>query len=674
METTDVRGYLEKKGLHLRRAGGDEVHTHCFFCGESERERGRLYINVDPVAPIPGLFHCKLCDKRGALPTIMRHFGDQPERGEIEDDRSLIRRDIIAEAAAFYHEQLSDHEEAYAWLRGPERGLTLETIVERQLGYAPTAGRALLQHLRDKGFKRSDIEATGLVSVDDKGRTIDSLVGMVTIPYTVAGNVVQIRGRKWPYDPEVDEQKYKTPKGGNVRLYNTDALWHLEGTNDIIIAEGEFDALVIHQLGFVNVVALPGANVWQDAWDAYLTDVRRVFTLFDADDAGASGLRKLTERHGAKLRQIDLSEGRGKLDPTTWVAQGGTANVFARFMRHSANSLLVSVDEAFAEWLEVQSQPGLRFGVEMLDGMIHPGLLPGQVLVVLAKSGTGKTLFLLNVFERMRQVPDQENLKILFLSLEQTRGEWWERARRIHRFYNLGGSDTDSLDYWRDNLYIVDKNRLSEAEISVILDDFEDRVGEPPDLLALDYLGYFAQSFTGERYARVSDAIMGLKGIGKDRRIPVITPHQVSRIAKYGEEPDADAARDAGVVEETADFLFLLWTQDHLLNRPDEAKTGTVQLKIGKSRHGGRGTKIAFQFGPSTLTLVPQGDTRADLCRQELKYESFCEPWERTILRHRGLLPVGDHASSGDFDSLPVSKRMELLGMTPQLELARSAS
>lgn len=634
MSAVDVLSYLQSKGLVLKKAGGDEIHTHCFYCGEDPSARGRLYVNINADADIPGLHECKLCGAKGALPTIQRHFGDKPEKGEKEEEQSLLKREILVEAATFYHELLLEdlaYVDVLRYLMGPERGLTIETIERFQIGYAP-GGMAVYKHLKNQGYRTHDITSTGLVA--EYGGKLGDTLGhpgpMITIPYKVVGNIVGLRGRAHPFDGK--GSKYKTPPGNPVRLFNSDATWDQD---EIIVCEGEFDAMILIQAGFENVVALPGANVFQEAWVGYFTQAKKIFTVFDNDAAGMKGQLKLEKEFGAKIKPVVLSA-EGKMDPTQWFAQGHTPEEFGRILKDTGKSgLLISVDEAHEEHRSVQGLEGVKFGLELLDIVISPGILPGQVMIVLAKAGTGKTLFLLNTFHRMSLQPGQEDMKFLFVSLEQTRGDWFERARRIHRFYNLDATDEDALDYWRDRLMIVDKNRLNEVEFLQVLDDYEERMGCLPDVVAVDYLGYWAQAFRGDRYERVSDAVMSLKAVAKEKRLTIITPHQVSRIAKYGEEPDTDAARDAGVVEETADFLLTLWSPDAQLGRPEEEKQGIVNMRVGKSRHGGRGTKLSLQFAPLTLALVPVGDKLQQRARDELGYEQRRDDWEQAIWRHR---------------------------------------
>ena len=209
-------------------------------------------------------------------------------------------------------------------------------------------------------------------------------------------------------------------------------------------------------------------------------------------------------------------------------------------------------------------------------------------------------------------------------------------ARKIWRFYNTDGDDDACDAWWDEHILLVDKNRLRPEEFKQVLADYEIARGKIPAVTFVDYLGYYAQSFPGDRYSRTSDAIMSMKEVAKEARTIIVTPHQVSRLAKYGDEPDVDAARDAGVVEETADFMFVLWNPDATLGREEEEKSGVLNLRLGKSRHGGRGAKIAFQFAPISLTMVPHGEPKhAAMARHELTLDKVHEKFDDVAKRYK---------------------------------------
>jgi hypothetical protein len=627
----DVQAYLVSKGLFLKRASADEVHLPCLWCNEPDGKRGRLYVNINPEADIPGLFHCKLCDQRGSLVTIRKFFGDATEKQEREDT-SYQRRAILELAADYYHDALRQNEAVLKWLTD-ERGLSFETIDAHKLGYAD--GRdTLFRMLRKSGYGIDDITATGLTTNErDTGRPIDFLNDHITIPYMVAGNVVTIRGRAMGAD--VDEgRKYVTGPGQKARLFNTDATW---GAEHIVVAEGEFDAMVAEQLGY-NAVAVPGANTWQPAWDGYFEDARRVYVLFDRDlrGTGAKAATKLVERLGPKGRVVELpphEKGKSKNDITEYVvALGHSKEEFDALLRATAGSL-ITVKQAIVAHADMANSVGLRLGMPELDNYLFPGLLPAQVMVILANTGAGKTIWLLNLFHQICWL--QQDVKILFLSLEQTRSEWWERARRIYRFWNIGATDDDAEAFWSQRIWLDDRNRVSVGQFGELLEDFRYEVGQPPDLVAVDYLGYWAQSFKGERYERTSDAIMSMKEIAKAEKLRLISPHQVSRSTMHGSEPGVSGARDSGVVEETADFVMSLWRPDTAQGKPMEEHTGELKLSIGKSRHGGTGHVEQFIFAPLSLAIVRQASSMVKYARDELHYRNpNHETWEQAQIRH----------------------------------------
>lgn len=670
----DVSGYLQSKGLPVKRADSRNVHTACMFCQEGPDRRGRLYICTDPDAEIPGLYKCFRCEEKGNLVTLKRHFGDEIREDEIDHQ---IRAEILGIAAAFYQSNLRHFGEVVEYLTGPERGLQVETIKQHQLGYAPmqftydlgtdetivTRPRLLYGHLRDAAYDTQDILATGLCHASQGEKIVDSLGGMIAIPYHVAGNVVAIRGRTWPmtandfeawdgatYTPSAS--KYKTCGGTSSRLFNTDACWD---TDELAVAEGEMDCLVLEQNGH-RAIGVPGAAAWQENWDDYLTNIKRVWLIYDRDATGEKAANKLVARLGTKVRRIFLSEEGVKVDPTQWfVRDGHTREEFDELLATGRKgALLVSVREAIQEFTEIQSQPGIKFGWELADVILDPGLQAGQLMVVLAKTGSGKSILLFNLMHRMRMV--QPTLKILLVSLEQTRGEWWDRARRMHRFFNLDADEEDAALWWENNIMLVDRNRLTEVEFRQVLDDFAYQMGGLPDVVCLDYLGYWARSFRGEAYQRTSDAIMSLKAVGKEFLVPFIVPHQVSRGGIDGQEFGAENARDSGLVEETADHLLTMWTPDNTLGRDEEEKTGQVHLRVAKSRHGGRGVLLNMQFAPISLVMLPDGDPLCVCARREFGWKrDYRDTWEKAVYRHR--TGFEGHLADGPTDELGPRRR-----------------
>lgn len=698
----DVLGYLNSKGVQVKHdAGPNDIHTACFFCNEDDSKRGRLYINVDPSMSPPGLFQCHLCGESGAINKIRRHFGDPP----LDDNGNDVVRDkndkpvsslrLLKAAADYYHETLTEYEDKFDYLY-TKRGLSTDTIVNHKLGWADGG---LGNHLKSLGFSAAELKASNLIKDDGS----DFFINKLTIPYFFQGNVLQIRGREIGSGPS----KYLTPPGDEARLFNVDAA---RNQDKVIITEGEFDALTLEQLGFA-AVGVPGANAWKDNWSSYLGDAKRVYLCFDRDQSGAKGFEKVSESLAkstkVKIRQILMpmhGTNEAKNDPSEWiVGKGHTKSDFEELMRASEPpSLLVSLDDAFAEWELFEGAPTrnrISLGFNDLDKKIDGGVQPGQVIITLAKTGVGKTSLLVNSFNNliyknkvaMAKDRNIKPIKILFISLEQTRNEWFDRALKVYSFYNPPMPKTiRELDHWRtafakagkvnlplvaqnisalkefyqDHLMMVDKNKVTEEEFHEIVEDFKVRQGRKPDLIAVDYLGYWARAFPGEGYERTTAAVMKLKEIGKDVQVPIHAPHQVSR-ASNSQRLDIGSGRDAGAVEETADFLLALQREmkqeideraragakgDGMIRGMKETATSNLYIDVLKSRHGGAGgDPVVLTDASMSLAWVervndPKNKKFIDRCDNERKYYAggTGENLNDYILRH-----ASDHYQGG---------------------------
>lgn len=610
MET--IEQYLINKGCIVKPAGHSEVHTHCFYCNEPADKRGRLYINTDMNAEPLGLFSCFLCGESGGFNKIRKHFGDpiiQSGDDYTPDTPTTSKQHAIMQAAAsYYYDKLADNKEAFEYLR-EDRGLSFETIEKHKLGWADGGLTKFL--MEERGYALGDLLRSGLTT--EKGE--DFHQRKITIPYHRYGSVVTIRGKDM-------NGKYRGLPGAKSPLFNADSCFN---TEQLVICEGEFDCMMMEQMGF-TAVGLPGAATWQDDWTPMLEDVKTVFVCLDIDAAGKSGADKTALKVGNKARIVTLPEevnlDGSFADVSDLVNKFGySEEEFKMLLIRSRGGMLLSVREAYDRWLDVEGNPdlqGLRIGMSVIDNAITPGLLPGQVMITLAKTGVGKTISMLNMFHNILE--EDDDASILFLSLEQTRNEWFERAQRIYRFYHPWADPKEVLAFYENRFLLTDKNRVTEDDLVSCVEQFEYETGRRPKVLAVDYLGYWARAYKGEAYERTSAAIMAMKAIAKEFEFPVITPHQVSRMGEAGEEISLNAARDSGVVEETGDFLVALWNADQKIGTKQEERHGHVKAKILKSRHGGSGHETVMQFAPMSLVLAERSGPYFNQAANEHQY------------------------------------------------------
>ena len=146
-----------------------------------------------------------------------------------------------------------------------ERGLTPQTLVDLGTGYC------------EKGM----------------------MAGRIAIPiHSVEGQVVAYAGRHMG-DPPEGTPKYKLPPGfrKSLELFNLDRAKTESGP--LIVVEGFFDAMALHQLGHRKVVALMGSSM-SPAQEAlirrYTPPQDQILVMLDEDEAGRAARGEIAAR------------------------------------------------------------------------------------------------------------------------------------------------------------------------------------------------------------------------------------------------------------------------------------------------------------------------------------------------------------------------------------------
>ena len=165
-------------------------------------------------------------------------------------------------------------------------------------------------YLNERGLSSRSIETFGL-GYCDRG----IMRGRVVIPvHNRDGELVAYLGR-WPGDPPEGEPRYKLPKGffKANELFNVHRAREHRG-NPLIIVEGTFSAMKIHQAGYPRVVALLGSSLSETQEELVLEMLGgegRILLSLDTDEAGQSAQQQILPRlscHGF-VRTIIYPEG-----------------------------------------------------------------------------------------------------------------------------------------------------------------------------------------------------------------------------------------------------------------------------------------------------------------------------------------------------------------------------
>ena len=282
---------------------------HCFGCGEG----GDIFSFVQKVDGV---------DFKTALKQLADKAGVRLEstQGASEDTSRKERlREVMGKAAQWYRTHLSGAGEAYA----AARGLSPKTIEHWGIGYSPEGWRALLEALVVEGFSTSELLAAGLIKEADgkAGTYYDRFRNRLMFPISdVTGRVVAFTGRALAKgEPAKYLNSPETP------LYHkSDVLFGMDKAKDAIrvrgftmLVEGQLDALLAHQAGFENTVALSGTALTTRHVALMKRYSENLMLVLDADTAGLSATAKsaqLALREGLRVKAVRLPLGKDPAD------------------------------------------------------------------------------------------------------------------------------------------------------------------------------------------------------------------------------------------------------------------------------------------------------------------------------------------------------------------------
>ena len=175
------------------------------------------------------------------------------------------------------------------------RGLTPATIKSFGLGVALSEWDSLVKHLRSKGFSPEDMVQADVAVKSNKGTYFDRFRDRSMFPViNVRGNVIAFSGRRRTEDKTV--AKYVNTK--DTLVYNKSQnlfalnLAKANCSEQMILVEGNFDAVSLHQAGFKNTVAPLGTAFTKEQALLMSRYTKEVIICFDSDVAGETAVDK----------------------------------------------------------------------------------------------------------------------------------------------------------------------------------------------------------------------------------------------------------------------------------------------------------------------------------------------------------------------------------------------
>lgn len=144
--------------------------------------------------------------------------------------------------------------------------------------------------------------------------------GFSTIPIYMDGTFRQFQLRKDATDTE-PRQIRPYYKGVGGILFNSDLL---KVVDEIFITEGLTDCLRLNQEGIPSVTYTTGAGGWHNEWFKKFLHQKKIYVVFDNDEAGKKGVNKVAENLGVYRTKCYNFSGFGeKYDVVNFFNDGG---------------------------------------------------------------------------------------------------------------------------------------------------------------------------------------------------------------------------------------------------------------------------------------------------------------------------------------------------------------
>lgn len=264
-----------------------------------------------------------------------------------------------------------------------------------------------------------------------------------------------------------------------------------------------------------------------------------------------------------------------------------------------AEAALARVNEAM-ENKRKGKLAGVGSGFVSLDNALG-GFKPGELIVIAARPGMGKTSFALSY--ALNAATNKEPVAVFSLEMDKESlvTRMASQMSGIGLFKILNGLMThDELQSFRAHLDIL-------SQMSIFIDD-----GFNLNLTTLraqimklirthgikavfiDYLQLMRMPKAANREREVSETTRALKSMAKEFKIPIVILSQLNRMSENRNDnrPVPSDLRESGAIEQDADVILLLHRPEvyGVKQYPDGGSTDSVcEVIIGKQRNGAMG-------------------------------------------------------------------------------------
>ena len=241
------------------------------------------------------------------------------------------------------------------------------------------------------------------------------------------------------------------------------------------------------------------------------------------------------------------------------------------------------------------------FGHPTLDNA-GPGFLPGDVGIILARLGVGKTWYALY----LSYLYWKQGLRPMFISLEMTEQDVGKRFDAIASGVSFSGmmkgtlvsEEIDDFIKYKNDLknmpnkfFIASPTKCDVQKIHQLIREYK------PSIVFIDYIQMIKpakEKFVKEKRFALEDIVYDTKEIAKKELIPIIFLAQANREGREG-MPTPDNIKESDAVGAGADVVISLFASDEL------KQNNQMGFQITKYRNGQTWARVDVPWDFTTM-------------------------------------------------------------------------
>lgn len=442
----------------------------------------------------------------------------------------------------------------------------------------------------------------------------------------------------YPYHDALGREVYQAvrmePKSFRQRHRGADGMWvwNMDGVERVLyrlpevqrasvvaIAEGEKDVGTLLSLGYCGTCNVGGAGKWLDGYTESLAG-KDVIIFGDNDDAGRKHVELVFESIAGKVRQVkivkipepykditeyvdslnSLEEAKALIERLVTDAYPFIRGVQVRL------STMLEAEPKYRRYAKSVNERSFNLGKWLPTfGLNVRPLVPGELMLIIADTGVGKTAVLQNIAVAAAPLPT------VMFELELPEELLFERfictrqgmtGQQVEDAYRKGDEvGPDALNHCFPNLVMCDQANMTLEKMDKTIELAELKLGQKPLLVLVDY-AQLLKAPGKSKYEVATNVAEGLKVIAKERRVVIIVSSQRNRPPKNdkGEKAPVQVslhdAKDSGALENSSGLVLGVWR--------DPEDKGLMHTKVLKNTKGTGGLMIPCNFDGARMQIT----------------------------------------------------------------------